>query len=374
MPGTLTVEESEVESSRPGGAARRFPVGPVVAGLVVALVAVWITVAVATDRDPEETVEAYLDALQDRDVEGALELVTRLGYGVPYGARAAFLTADAIRDDWWVVSVREIDREYSSKARVEAVIAGPDGTAKGEFVVQEDDDEWLLSDPFLEVQFPASPLSFIRVNDRIVPRTAYTDETTSYALFPGTYRFYEAVPDVVKTKGTDEVIVFPPPDDAGYQQTVVVPANLTAAGKVVDRVRAAVEDAIDACAEFATAAPAECPFATDGEIDTPDGVRVDHLHSLEWTVKTQPVVELTDERADRYTTGFAVRATEPGTVTLTGKGTDTADKPATFTVTCDIDVSGYLATVAADGTVDLTLSVSALNRTGGTFNTCRRNA
>lgn len=363
-----------MESSRPGDAARRFPVGTVVAGLVVALIAVWITVAVATDRDPEETVEAYLDALQDKDVEGALALVTRLGYGVPYGDDAAFLTADAIRDDWWVVSVREIDREYSSTARVEAVIAGPDGTATGEFVVQEDDDEWLLEDPFLQVQFPSSPLSYIRVNNQIVPRTAYSSENTAYALFPGTYRFYEAVPDVVKTKGTDEVVVFPPPDDARYRETAVVPANLTVEDKVVKRVQDAVKEKVDACAEFATAAPDDCPFATDGEIDTPAGVRVNDLHSLEWTVKTQPVVELTDDRSDQYAQGFALRATEPGTVTLTGKGIDTADKPTTFTVTCDIDVTGFLATVGADGEVELSLSTAARNRPGDTFNTCRRNA
>jgi hypothetical protein len=364
------VEESEVESSRPGGAARRFPVGPVVAGLVVAIVAVWITVAVATDRDPAETVEAYLDALQDKDVDGALELVSRYGYGVPYGDDAAFLTADAIRDDWWVVSVEEIDREYSSRARVEAVIAGPDGTAKGEFTVSEEDDEWFLSDPFLEVVFPPSPLSYIRVNDQLVPRTAYVEDTTAYSLFPGTYRFYESVPDVVKTKGTDEVVVFPLSDDSRYQETAVVPASLTAERDVVTGVQDAIKDYVDACAEFATPAPANCPFATDGEIDTPAGVRVTELHSLNWTVKTQPAVELTDDRADEYSPGFTVRATEPGKVTLI----DTDDKPAKFTVTCDIDVTGFLAVVDADGKVELTLSTSAQRRSGDTFNTCRRNA
>ena len=100
---------------------------------------------------------------------------------------------------------------------------------------------------------------------------------------------------------------------------------------------------------------------------------VNDLHSLEWTVKTQPVVELTDDRSDQYAQGFALRATEPGTVTLTGKGIDTADKPTTFTVTCDIDVTGFLATVGADGAVELSLSTAARNRPGDTFNTCRRN-
>lgn len=369
--GDLTVEESEVESSRPGGAARRFPVGAVVLGLVVAVIAVWITVAVATDRDPEETVEAYLDAVAGKDVDGALALVSRYGYGVPYGDKARFLTPDAIRDDWWVVSVREVGREFGTEAHVEAVIAGPGGTAKGVFVAHETNDEWLLEDPFLEVRFPASPLSYVRVNDQVVPRPANEDDTQTYALFPGTYRFYESVGDVVDTAKTDVVAVFPNADDRSYQPTQVVPAALTAGAKVTAKAQDATEDLIDDCAGFTTATPWDCPFATDGAIDTPSGVRVTHLHGLEWKVASYPKVTLTDDRAGE---GFALRADEVGKVTLTGSGLDTEDKPTSFTVTCDIDLGGFEATTTARGEVTVRFAPARRQTTADPFNTCRRNA
>ncbi len=362
------MEETEVESSR-----RRIPVGAIVLGLVVAVVAVWITVAVATDRDPEETVEAYLEAIAEKDVEGALALVSRYGYGVPYGDEATFLTADAIRDDWWVVSVTEIDREFHTEASVEAVIAGPDGTAKGEFTVQETDDEWLLEDPFVEVRFPASPLSYVRVNDKVVPRSA-DDETQTYALFPGTYRFYESVPEVVDAAETDVVAAFPSADSSSYASREIVPPRLTAAGDVVAKARDAIERRVDDCATFATGSPVDCPFATDGEIDTPSGVRVTHLHGLTWKVKTYPRIALTDDRADKFSHGFALRTEEPGTVTLSGSGVDTEDKRTSFTVTCEIDVTGYLATVSADGEVALHGSPARAQAVADTFDTCRRNA
>lgn len=363
----LTVEESEVESSR-----RRIPVEAIVFGVVAAVVAVWITVAVAVDRDPAETVEAYLEAVADKDVEGALALVSRYGYGVPYGDKATFLTADAIRDDWWVVSVREIDREYRTEARVEAVIAGPGGTAKGVFTAQETDDEWLLEDPFLEVRFPASPLSYIRVNDKILPRSA-EDDIRHYALFPGTYRFYEPVRGVVDTAGTDVVAVFPSADGSPSEPEVV-PRDLTASADVVAKAQDAIEERIDDCATFTTAAPAFCPFGTDGEIDTPAGVRVTRPHGLTWKVTAYPKITLTTAPPGTFGQGFAVRTEEPGTVTLSGSGVDTEDAPTSFTVTCDIDLTGYLTTVTADGEVALHGSPARQQGAADPFNTCRRNA
>ncbi len=358
-----------MESSR-----RRIPVGAIVLGLVVAVVAAWITVAVATGRDPEETVEAYLEAVAEKDVDGALALVSRYGYGVPYGDEATFLTADAIRGDWWVVSVKEIEREYGTDAHVEAVIAGAGGTAKGEFTVQETNDEWLLEDPFIEVRFPASPLSYVRVNDKVVPRSA-DDETQTYALFPGTYRFYESVPEVVDAAEADLVAAFPSADGSSYASREIVPPRLTAAGDVVAKTQDAIEQRIDDCATFATGSPVDCPFATDGEIDTPAGVRVTGLHSLTWKVKTYPRITLADERStDTSHGGLTVRAEEPGTVTLSGSGVDTEDKPTSFTVTCDIDPNGYLATISADGEVELHGSPALKPHATGTFNTCRRNA
>lgn len=352
-------------------APRNRFVTPIVFGVIVAVVAVWITVATANSRDPEQTVEAYLTAIAEKDVDGALELVTRYGYGVPYGESAKFLTSAAISDDWWVVSVTEIDREYST-ARVEAVLAGPGGTAKGEFTVEESDEEWMMSDPFVRVRFPASPLSYLQVNDQVVPRPQNANDYASYELFPGTYRFYQSRPDIVATKETAAVMAFPmtEPDDRE-----VLPPALTAGEDTVAALQKAVRQRIDECAGFATETPyGDCPFATDGEVDTPDGKRVTDLHGLAWKVTRYPVVEPVDDRAHEFTPGFALRATEPGAMTLTGSGVDTEDKPATFTVTCDIALAGLRAIVDADGAVTLSGTPSAGSQATSTFNTCRRNA
>jgi hypothetical protein len=340
---------------------------PIVFGVIVAVIAVWIAVAAAVDRDPEDTVEAYLSAIAENDVAGALELV----YDAPYGDTAAFLTPEAIGDDWWVVSVTEIEREYRTSARVKAVIAGPGGTAEGVFEVNEYDDEWTLYDPFVTVRFPASPLSYVRVNDEVVPKPRDSNGFESYDLFPGIYRFYGSVPEVVESPGTEAVAVFPSEDN---DEIEVVPPALTPDEDTVARLREAVRERIDECATFATPVPyGDCPFATDGEIDTPDGRRVSDLHGLTWKVADYPVVTMTDDRSQEYHPAFALSVTEPGSVTLSGSGEDTDGNPATFTVSCEIDLTGFRATVDADGEVALTLSADTRNPGVGEFNTCRRN-
>jgi hypothetical protein len=340
---------------------------PIVFGVIGAVIAVWITVAVATSRDPEDTVEAYLSAIAEKDVAGALELV----YDAPYGDTAAFLTPEAISDDWWVVSVTEIEREYSTSARVKAVIAGPGGTAEGVFDVAEYDDEWTLSDPFVTVRFPSSPLSYVRVNDEIAPKPRDSNGFESYDLFPGIYRFYESAPEVAETPGTDVVAAFPSED---HDEIMVVPPALTPGEDTVARLQEVVRERIDECATFATAVPyGDCPFATDGEIDTPDGKRVDDLHGLTWKVAGYPVVTMTDDRSQEHNPAFAVSATEPGSVTLSGSGRDTDGNPATFTVSCEIDLTGFRATIDAHGEVALTLSSDTRSPGVGGFNTCRRN-
>src|SRR5690606_3538879 len=111
----------------------------------------------------------------------------------------------AIADDWWVVSVTEIGREHSDSVVVEAEIAGPGGTATGTFSVETVDDEWMVSDPFAKVRFPASPLSFIRVNDAVEPYDGATADHQTFSLLPGLYRFYDSVPGVVSVRDAQQV-------------------------------------------------------------------------------------------------------------------------------------------------------------------------
>lgn len=356
-----------MEANRPG---RRWSGRAIGFGVVLAVLAGWAGYAVATDRDPAEVVADFLTAVAERDVEGALALVSPSGYGVPFGDAAAFLDPEAIAEGWWVVSVREVGREYDDSARVEAVLAGPGGTADGEFEVTERDGEWLLTDPFARVRFPASPLGYVQVNDAVLDRPGGERPNEVYSLFPGVYRFYGARPGVVDTPGTPAVAAFP--QLSGRDERLVVPAPLTAGEDVVRKAQREVESRTVECAGFATADPHEhCPFVTDGEIDTPDGRRLTELRGLKWTVKRQPRIALADERAEDLVPGFAVETVEPGAVTLSGTGTDTNDDTTPFTVTCEIDLTGHRVQVSPTGAVTLTVSPAA--RAATDRNTCRRN-
>lgn len=353
----------------------RPAVGWIVFGAIVALIVAWVAIDTATDRSPEEVVEDYLTAIANKDVDTALELAGDRGASVPYGRQAAFLTASAIADDWWVVSVEETGQgEYSSERRVKATIAGENGTASAEFDVGEFDGDWHLTDPFVQVTFPQSPLSFVQANDQIVPLESGIVASNSYQLFPGPYRFFQSVPGVVDTPKPELVAAVPDVDDAGYDERNVVPGALTPTAATVRNVQQAINDRIDECATFATEAPfGTCPFATDGEIDTTNGKRVTEPWGLSWKVVNYPEISVKDDRTDEYAPRFAVSMTKPGTVTLSGTGLDTDDKPTRFSITCDLDLGFYLVTIDADGKAELGANPNHELTYPGAFNTCRRN-
>jgi hypothetical protein len=353
---------------------RRYPVGIIVFASVVALIVGWVAIDSASSASPEEAVEDYLTAIANKDVDTALELAGESSI-VPYGQDAAFLTAKAIADDWWVESVEEAGPgEYSSERRVKATIAGESGTSSAEFDVTESDGDWHIDSPFAGVTFPNSPLSYVQVNDQIVPLEPGLNPNTSFQLFPGPYRFFQSVSGVVDTPKTELVAAYPEADGVGYDERNVVPGTLTPTAGTVHNIQQAVKERIDECATFATEVPfGNCPFATDGEIDTTNGKRVDDPWELSWKVESYPEIEVADDRTDEAFPGFAVSATKPGTVTLTGTGLDTDDKPTKFSVVCDIDLTVYRATIDADGKAELQNNPRHQQTYSGDYNTCRRN-
>jgi hypothetical protein len=361
-------DDIQPSRARPG-------VGWIVFAVIVAIVIAWVAIDTSNDRSPAEAVEDYLTAIANKDVGTALELAGGHGASVPYGRQAAFLTASAIADDWWVVSVEETGQgEYSSERRVKATIAGENGTASAEFDVGEFDDDWYLTDPFVQVTFPKSPLSYVQVNDQIVPLESGIAASDSFQLFPGPYRFFQSVPGVVDTPKPELVAAVPDGDTGGYNERNVVPGTLTPTAGTVRHIQQAINDRIDECATFATEAPfGDCPFATDGEIDTTNGKRVTDPWGLSWKVVDYPEISVKDDRQNEYAPGFAVSVTKPGTVTLSGTGLDTDDKPTRFSVTCGLDLSFYLVTIDADGKAELGANPNHAVAYAGDFNTCQRN-
>jgi hypothetical protein len=346
------------------------------AGGVVVVLTVWIAVAAANREDPVDVVEDFFAAVVHRDVDRALALVDRSGGGVPIGPEAAFLDPRAIAGGWDLVSATEQHRDDDGQwATVTVTLAGPDGTAEGDLLVARDyDGPWRMYSPLVLVEFPASPLSFVRVNDLSVPAAARPGSPARFWLFPGGYRFYPDLPGVVSGPDAEPVMAFPAyenrSDYPGTQPYTVAAGALSATEQAVSAATEQIAALVDDCVEFTTPVPYHCPFATDGEIDTTDGRRIREPEDLQWRVSRYPVVSLADNRAEQQPVGFQVVTETAGIVTLTGSGVDSDGDVVTFTVECGIELTGLTVTIGAGGEVGLA--------TNGAFaddqrNTCHRN-
>jgi hypothetical protein len=346
-----------------------------VAGGVAVVLTVWIAVAAASREEPVDVVEEFFAAIVDKDVDRALALVDRSGDGVPIGPEAAFLDPRAIADGWDLVSATERRRDDDDQATVTVTLAGPDGTAEGDLLVERDyDGPWRMYSPLVLVEFPASPLSYVQVNDLSVPAAAGPGSPARFWLFPGPYRFYPDLPGVVSGPDAEPVVAFPAHEsrygDPRTKPYTVAAGALSATELGVSAVTEQIAALVDDCVEFTTPVPYHCPFATDGEIDTTDGLRIREPEDLQWRISQYPVVSLADNRAEQQPVGLQVVTETAGIVTLTGSGVDSDGDAVTFTVECGIELTGLTVTIDAGGEVRLA--------TNGAFagdqpNTCHRN-
>lgn len=329
--------------------------------IIAAPTTVWVASGPPDRDDPVAVVREYLAAIEARRVDAALALVSPTGHGVPLGEQATFLDPRAIADGWGLMSAREVSRdEYGHEATVRIELGGPDGSAEGTLVVSRHTGPWRLESPFVAVSFPASPLSFVQINDVAVPidrRPDAVGQPLEFLLFPGMYTFYPDLPPEVSGAMAGPVLAVPRARHGrGSNQPDPHPiyvSELAATDLGTAAVREQVATFVDTCAEFATPAPHRCPFATDGYIDTPDGVRVTELADLQWSVRRYPLVSVAEHRDEDLPAGFLVVTETPGMVTLTGSGVDHEGNPGNFTVECGVELTDVTVTVGADGTVAL---------------------
>lgn len=350
-----------------------------IVGVLIAVVAGWAGAAAALREEPVDVVEDYFAALVTKDVDGALALVDQFGTGIPIGGEAAFLDPRAIADGWRLESAVERHRDdEAGEARVAVTLASRQGTATGELLVTRNDGPWRLFSPLVLVEVSASPLAFFQANGLTVPVERVAQ---SFWLFPGLYEFYSSLPAGVSGPEPEPVMAFPTVTSSrqigsDVRPRQVAPGRLSAAGPVQAAVEQELADLLDECAGFSTATPYGCPFATDGEIDTPDGQRVRYPEQLDWRVTSHSRVSLVDDRpADGVRPpGFRVEVESAGTLELTGTGTNTDDQRVSFTVDCGVqpDWLGFRAMVTADGQVEL-FTTADPSAPPAEPNTCHRN-
>lgn len=323
-------------------------------------VSAWDRVKHGLGNNPVSVTRDFFAHLERGEVDAATQLVHN---GVPVGESAGFVAAEALLDDWGLVSA-ELPFDYSSNSKraVDVVIGSPQGQTEMRLQAVERDGLWKLSDPFVSVTFAASPLNYVQVNDMVLPRTE--SGPVEYLLLPGQYQFYGEPPSGVEIDGGDLVSVTPTSASTSVDDEVDVvhPGLVTAQPDLVADAQAKLDDRLDECVQYEVANPKYCPFGSDGLIDTADGQRLEYPESVEWSVEERPDIALEDARVDAETPpdentagehGFQVQVDSPGVVLFSGTGFDDDDEPVEFEVECDVDLSRMRVVADSDGKAEL---------------------
>jgi hypothetical protein len=309
------------------------------------LMPLWVWQQAREPGTAVEAVTAFMEALQERDLDRAYRLIAT---GVPAGDAAAFLHPDAI-GDWDLLAVEQPDGSDVFGEPVTVTIGTDQGTAEGTFTVQEHDGEYLLADPFQTVTVSASSYLWMQVNDRTVPaplETTWQDWYTGQAqrtlhLLPGVYRFF----------GGDPVALLGDGDESGAD---AIGTPLPEPGQdAAAALQTAVNDYVDACAEYRLTAPPGCPFATDGLVDTADRRRVEEVRDPVWTVEEYPVAAVAPGTGQYGEPVLLVEFTDPGRLTLQGTATEDWDAWEPFTAACRFGPGLLHVLTGPDGTLQV---------------------
>jgi hypothetical protein len=297
-------------------------------------------------REPSTAVEvvtAFMEAVRDKDLERAYRYI---GTSVPAGAAAAFLHPDAI-GDWELLAVEQPESAAGLEQPVTVTIGTDEGTAEGEFTVYEDDGEYTLYNPFQTATVSASSYLSLQVNDRTVPAPLetswqewyYGQANRTVVLLPGVYRFFGGEPvALLGDNDTAEAIGTP------------LPEPTEAAEAALQR---AVQEHIDACVEYRLAMPPGCPFMTDGMVDTTDRRRMEKIRDPMWTVEEYPVASVVLGTGGFGEPVLLVEFTDPGRLTLQGRGTEDWETWEPITAVCRFDGSVLHVLADTDGSIQV---------------------
>jgi hypothetical protein len=345
---------------------RRWVVGAAAAVVVVvALVAVLVWVRSAEDG-PEDVVRHYLNAIRAGDVDRALRIA---GDPSPDGeVDDTFLVAEATVGDW---EIAQVIRRYPGQDAdplpviVDVTLRTPDGTTgQGRFQLIEDGGDWSIENPFGRVGVWPAPADFVELND--AARPIPEGDPVTYLLFPGAYRRYSSLEDMVVVE--PPAIVLP----ADIPQSLAPGFALTEAGEAA--AHRAVNAYLDDCAASTELAPAGCAFAAgDYSYAELEDDYYDEPEDLAWEVITYPEVLLVSEGA-----GYGVVDRHAGAVRFTGTGIpfdsddDDEDDRRSFEAECRIDLSQLTLTLTSAAAFEVSGGDGSLGTWPGVPGTCRQ--
>ncbi|HEX2145558.1 MAG TPA: hypothetical protein VHG10_13730 [Glycomyces sp.] len=346
----LGAVEHDVSASESGPSPphRRFRIPNVAlayAALVIALAAAVVTVVKWSPLHrpvAETTVLAFLEAVRDGDVEGALALTDQ------EDAAGAFLAPEALDPRWDIVTVAQVEYQKSASqgryvAEVYAEIEARDGTRIGHrYNVALENGDARIEDALAEDEAWA-PLDYLDMNG--VRREIDPDlGTARVMLLPGLYEFYPDLPSTLELEGSASMLVL----GGGYLPLGSdvpdhwLPAPwLTVSEEGEGLVNAALREHFDACA--ADPSGEECPFAFPEDPER----ELTPAPGAAWEITAYPEIE-----AERLWfepgTGFGLQTATPGEVQVTALIAEEGQE-RTALVSCPIWVDGLYANLDLDG-------------------------
>ncbi|THV41438.1 hypothetical protein [Glycomyces buryatensis] len=262
--------------------------------------------------DAKDVVREYLEAILDRDVEGALaytnartrdDLDTGSGEALSNASlysgaqdfdadQSRLLHPDAISTGWEILDIGEPTEgpgSYigfntpiitDSLETVEVVIGHEGGTARFTFALATLYDRLTIVNGLVAVPFSPSPNLFVQTGDRLVEFDD-ADALPVLAMFPGVYEF--TVPG-----GTAGPVAIAPGEGGNSPIQTALP-------QVPDEQLPAAEEAlralIDDCVTSDHASHHACPFGTEGEF-TAGGQTYGLWGGVRWTLEKYPTFEL----------------------------------------------------------------------------------
>lgn len=285
------------------------------------------------DRAPVRAVESYLEAVQDGDVEAALEHFN----DPPRTVGAHFLTSDALNSDWDVddVSLDSLTRTRTSDSRatVEATISGPNDTSVTDKLdLEEIDGEWRIVDSLSRMNVNLELLPMIEVNGFNPGMGPGTADNVTFFLLPGLYEYYtdgvEGVEPAVKSQlvlGSEVEIV-----EVGAELNLlservleaVTPQAMMLSDDATEILQAKVESYLDDCfADIEGEFEYGCPIGTGAariarEVSS-DGIT--DVSDLEWELLEYPQIEAYLEQAPSSAREIQLRLETVGATGLTAE-------------------------------------------------------
>lgn len=318
-----------------GGAAVLFAVG------VVAAVAVGRT---AATHQPQAAAVAYLDAVQQGEVERAMSLD-----GTEVGDDDVLLTDEAyaaVTDGVTGFRVTGTTVEGDSAAVTAVVQQGGEtgGFYDQQFTLEKDGTDFLFFDRWqlrpvelgtLTVQVGAPDGAVVTAAGVEVPHAGAEGGTVALRAFPGSY---PATLDGGDAYAADDVVgVATGASSTGSPATLV--AQLTETGEAASR--AAVDEWLAACVASRDLKPSGCSFQI---LNEPTGYA---LSDQKWTLETAPVYEI----GDWTSSGWVVQDTSEGAAVFTSTVSDGAGATGTFNSvgSVRVPIQGVITDVTSEG-------------------------